>query len=73
LYEENRVILPVGFLGSRSDSFIEIGAHHALFPITVDGTNEDFIEIVPVEVSAGYLRGYADPEYIELSLLKATL
>lgn len=50
---------------SQDDSFIEIGTHRVLFPITVDGTNEDLIEIVPVEASAGYLRGYSDPEYIE--------
>lgn len=50
---------------SEDDSFIEIGQHRVLFPITVDGTDEDLIEIVPVEASAGYLRGYADPEYIE--------
>lgn len=57
---------------SKDDSFIEIGNHRVLFPITVDGTDEDLIEIVPVEASAGYLRGYADPEYIE-HLLKIKL
>lgn len=42
-----------------------------LFPITVDGANEDLIEVIPVEASAGYLRGYADPEYVEhLSKIK---
>ncbi len=46
-------------------SFIEIGNKRVLFPITVDGANEDLIEIIPVEASAGYLRGYSDPEYIE--------
>ena len=46
-------------------SFIEIGNRRVLFPITVDGANEDLIEVIPVEASAGYLRGYSDPEYIE--------
>ena len=46
-------------------SFIEIGNKRVLFPITVDGANEDLIEIIPAEASAGYLRGYSDPEYIE--------
>lgn len=50
---------------SQNDSFIEIGNRRVLFPITVDGTNDELIEIVPVEASAGYLQGYADPEYIE--------
>lgn len=51
--------------GAKDISFIEIGNRRVLFPITVDGANEDLIEIIPVEASAGYLRGYADPEYIE--------
>ena len=51
---------------SQDDSFIETGAYRVLFPITVDGTNEDLIEIVPVEASEGYLHGYSDPEYSEL-------
>ncbi|OGS69021.1 MAG: XRE family transcriptional regulator [Flavobacteria bacterium RIFCSPLOWO2_12_FULL_35_11] len=51
--------------GAKDVSFIEIGNRRVLFPITVDGTNEDLIEIIPIEASAGYLRGYADPEYIE--------
>lgn len=46
-------------------SFIEIGNKRVLFPITVNSENEDLIELVPVEASAGYLRGYSDPEYIE--------
>jgi transcriptional regulator with XRE-family HTH domain len=51
--------------GAKDATFIEIGNKRVLFPITVDGANEDLIEIVPVEASAGYLRGYSDPEYIE--------
>lgn len=36
--------------------------------ITVDGEDRENIELVPVKASAGYLNGYADPEYIaELS------
>jgi transcriptional regulator with XRE-family HTH domain len=46
-------------------NFIKIGTKRVLFPITVDKDNEDLIEIIPVEASAGYLRGYSDPEYIE--------
>ncbi len=32
--------------------------------ITVDGDDRENIELVPVKASAGYLNGYADPEYI---------
>ncbi len=46
-------------------NFLKIGTKRVLFPISVDGQNEDLIEIIPVEASAGYLRGYSDPEYIE--------
>lgn len=46
-------------------NFLKIGSKRLLFPITVDNENEDLIEIIPIEASAGYLRGYSDPEYIE--------
>lgn len=50
---------------AKSTSFIDIGSKRVLFPITVNESNEDLIEIVPAKASAGYLEGYADPEYIE--------
>lgn len=52
---------------SRADSLpqIEIGNQRILFPITVDKSNRGLVEIVDVRASAGYLNGYADPEYIE--------
>jgi transcriptional regulator with XRE-family HTH domain len=46
-------------------SFIDIGNSRVLFPITVNEDSEELIEIIPIEASAGYLRGYSDPEYIE--------
>lgn len=49
---------------STSNSFIEIGNQRVLFPIMVDAKNDDLIEIIPAKASAGYLNGYADPEYI---------
>lgn len=53
-------------LSSATDTgFIEIGNKRILFPISVSSENEDLIDLVPVEASAGYLRGYSDPEYIE--------
>ncbi len=50
---------------SKESSFIDVGNQRVLFPILVDGNNENLIEIVPIEASAGYLNGYDDPEYIE--------
>ena len=46
-------------------SFIEVGSKRILFPIMVNGDNEDLIEVVPAKASAGYLLGYDDPEYIQ--------
>lgn len=51
----------------------KIDMHHLLklennrlvLPIMVDHQGENFIEIVTQKVKAGYLNGYADPEYIE--------
>ena len=50
---------------AKDTSFIEVGNKRVLFPITVNDANEDLIEIIPTHASAGYLQGYADPEYIE--------
>lgn len=50
---------------TKETSFIEVGNKRVLFPITVNETNEDLIEIIPAKASAGYLQGYSDPEYIE--------
>lgn len=50
---------------AKDTSFIEVGNKRVLFPITVNEDNEDLIEIIPATASAGYLKGYADPEYIE--------
>ncbi|HYG50271.1 MAG TPA: XRE family transcriptional regulator [Flavobacteriales bacterium] len=52
-------------------SFIDIGKHRVLFPVMIDQDNEDTIEVVSLKASAGYLNGYADPEFIEnLQLMK---
>ncbi|MNL31658.1 hypothetical protein D3C87_1534570 [compost metagenome] len=32
--------------------------------VTVDGHDRENIELVPVKASAGYMNGYADPEYV---------
>ena len=56
---------------SGEKSFIDIGKHRVLFPVMINQDNEDVIEIVNLKASAGYLNGYADPEFIEsLQLMK---
>ncbi len=46
-------------------NLLKIGNERVLFPITVTENDEELIEIIPEEASAGYLQGYTDPEYIE--------
>src|SRR5690606_5504548 len=41
------------------------GGAPKVLAITVDNQDNENIEIVPQKAAAGYLNGYADPEYIE--------
>lgn len=50
---------------TKPEDLMKIGENRILFPIMVDETGKDLVELVPVKASAGYLNGYADPEYIE--------
>ncbi len=43
---------------------IKLEQNRILFPIVVDRDNNDQVEVLTVNASAGYLKGYADPEYI---------
>lgn len=54
------------------EALMKVGKNRILFPITMDKEGNDYIEIIPAKASAGYLRGYSDPEYIE-SLQKMKL
>jgi len=49
---------------SSDDTFIDIGNQRILFPMRVDENNENVIEVVTKEASAGYLQGYSDTEFI---------
>lgn len=49
---------------ATEDNFIAIDNQRILFPIKVDTNNNDIIEVVTKEASAGYLQGYTDTEYI---------
>lgn len=48
-----------------SPALMQAGENRILFPIVVDGQNNDRVEVVTVKASAGYLNGYSDPDYIE--------
>ncbi|HTB05635.1 MAG TPA: LexA family transcriptional regulator [Bacteroidia bacterium] len=52
---------------SKTDptDLMKIGENRILFPIMVDKDGNNMVELVPVKAQAGYLNGYADPEYIE--------
>ena len=47
------------------DDLLKLENNRLVLPITVDKEGENFIEVVTQKVKAGYLNGYADPEYIE--------
>ena len=47
------------------DGLMKLGKNRILFPILIDAEGNDMVELIPLKASAGYLRGYADPEYIE--------
>jgi transcriptional regulator with XRE-family HTH domain len=47
------------------DGLMKVGKNRILFPILVDSEGDDMVELIPLKASAGYTRGYADPEYIE--------
>ncbi|MBX3163756.1 MAG: LexA family transcriptional regulator [Bacteroidetes bacterium] len=47
------------------DGLMKVGKNRILFPILLDNDGNDMVELIPLKASAGYTRGYADPEYIE--------
>lgn len=49
----------------RIDELLELDDNRIVLPITVDQYGANLIEIVPHKARAGYLTGYADPEFIE--------
>jgi transcriptional regulator with XRE-family HTH domain len=59
------ILLKNDLTKTKDVSFIEVGEKRVLFPIIVDEHNENLIEVVSTNASAGYLLGYDDPEYIE--------
>jgi transcriptional regulator with XRE-family HTH domain len=47
------------------DGLMKIGKNRMLFPVLIDDDGRDMVELVPLKASAGYLKGYADPDYME--------
>jgi len=47
------------------DALMKVGSNRLLFPVVIDKDNNDRIEVITAKASAGYLNGYADPEFIE--------
>lgn len=43
---------------------LKLDNNRLLFPVMVDPEGNDQIELVPLKAQAGYLNGYADPEFI---------
>jgi transcriptional regulator with XRE-family HTH domain len=47
------------------DNLLQLENNRLVLPITVNKEGDNLIEVVTQKVKAGYLNGYADPEYIE--------
>ncbi len=58
-------LIRADFSKSTVEAMMKIGKHRTLLPIQVDKNNNDLVEVVNVRAMAGYLNGYADPQFIE--------
>jgi len=47
------------------DGLMRIGSNRLLFPVIRNEDDNEEIELISMKASAGYLNGYADPEYVE--------
>ena len=59
------LLLSVDVRKINMDDLLKLENNRLVLPIQVDQHGENFIEIVTQKAKAGYLNGYADPEYIE--------
>ncbi|WP_324218908.1 LexA family transcriptional regulator [Flavobacterium sp.] len=59
------ILLSIDLKKIPMGDLLKLGDNRILLPITVDRNGNNFIEIVPHKAKAGYLTGYADPEFIE--------
>ncbi|HEX9981318.1 MAG TPA: LexA family transcriptional regulator [Flavobacterium sp.] len=59
------ILLSVNLQQTPMESLLNMADNRILLPIAVDREGNDYIEIIPHKAQAGYLSGYADPEFIE--------
>ena len=59
------LLLSVDIRKIDMQDLLKLEDNRLVLPIQVDQEGENFIEVVTQKVKAGYLNGYADPEYIE--------
>lgn len=59
------VLIRVDLRKTKPENLIKLNNNRLLFPVVIDNDNKDRIEVITEKASAGYLNGYADPEYIE--------
>ncbi|HEU4790248.1 MAG TPA: LexA family transcriptional regulator [Flavobacterium sp.] len=59
------LLLSVDVRKIDTQDLLKLENNRLVLPIMVDKEGENFIEVVTQKVKAGYLNGYADPEYIE--------
>ncbi|HEX8014505.1 MAG TPA: LexA family transcriptional regulator [Flavobacterium sp.] len=59
------LLLSVDIRKISVEDLLKLEDNRLVLPIQVDQQGENFIEVVTQKVKAGYLNGYADPEYIE--------
>lgn len=59
------LILSVDIRKIEVEQLLKLENNRLILPIHVDQFGENRIEVVTQKVKAGYLNGYADPEYIE--------
>jgi transcriptional regulator with XRE-family HTH domain len=59
------LLLSVDVRKINIDDLLKLESNRLLLPIAVDRHGDNVIELVPYKARAGYLSGYADPEFIE--------
>lgn len=59
------LLLAVDVKKINMDDLLQLENNRLVLPITIDREGENCIEVVTQKAKAGYLNGYADPEYIE--------
>ncbi len=59
------LLLSVDIRKYRIEELLKLDDNRIVLPIAVDQNGDNLIEIVPHKARAGYLTGYADPEFIE--------